>query len=480
MMLRRRVAVLSLLIALPAALVLTWIVGRIRANDLELALERVVRSQVNEQVRERCESDPTWFLTGPLDGRPRGGVFVESSPDQLPPRPKVTPQPFELFGYDEAFIGSSSAGARFPPDFRRALRSGSTSAAAPYVTDAGTGAQMAVATGWIASPCMYFLGRMEPPPHQARSRALTFAGFLVVSFIVALLATVPTVRRVRRLAADAHEAVDAGYTAIAPDRLKDELSSLTFVYNDVSNELQLRKARIDDLDAALRRFVQSTDEDVSRPMAALEAGIAAAAAGPAGLSLADARTLLLQTHDLAAEVENLTAAARLRALGPKPPASPVDLNALIARVIARHEPVARAAGVTVHASLPPESIVIDGDDALMERAVANVIDNAIRYNQEGGDVTVGLLSNAAEHRFRLWVTDTGRGASEEEFRGLTSIRRFRGDEGRNRRPGAPGLGLAVAREVADRYSLQLDLKRPGVGGFEVEFSGELSRPMAGA
>jgi signal transduction histidine kinase len=69
------------------------------------------------------------------------------------------------------------------------------------------------------------------------------------------------------------------------------------------------------------------------------------------------------------------------------------------------------------------------------------------------------------------VRDNGRGVSEEQFRGLTAVRRFRGDEGRNRRPGAPGLGLAVAQEVVDRSNMQLDLKRPGAGGFEVEFSG---------
>jgi signal transduction histidine kinase len=67
--------------------------------------------------------------------------------------------------------------------------------------------------------------------------------------------------------------------------------------------------------------------------------------------------------------------------------------------------------------------------------------------------------------------DNGRGVTEDEFRTLTAIRRFRGDEGRNRRPGAPGLGLSVAREVADRFKIQLELKRPGNTGLDVEFSG---------
>ena len=57
---------------------------------MELALSRVVTSQVNEQVRERCESDPRWFLTGPLEGRPKRGDPVNPDPE-LQPRPKVEP-----------------------------------------------------------------------------------------------------------------------------------------------------------------------------------------------------------------------------------------------------------------------------------------------------------------------------------------------------------------------------------------------------
>lgn len=472
MMLRVRMLVMSLLVALPAAALVTYAIDRGRAADQQVALERVVLSQINAQVRERCEGDPTWFLTGPLEGRPAGGVFVETSPDQLPPRPKVSPQPFELFAYDEAFIGSSSGSARFPADFKRALRSDSAPVFAPYPTGAGTGVQMAVTTGWRGGPCMYFLGRMDAPPNQARQRVLTFAGLYLLFGLAAAATMAPTVFRIRRQAAEAREAIDNGYTAMAPDQLKDELSSLTFVYNDISNELQVRKARIDDQDAALRRLAQSTDDEIARPLAELESGLAALSTrAPAP---ADVVAQLRRAHDLSASVENLSAATKLRLAGAALVPAPLDLNALVTRVVDRHLPIAQAAGVTMRAVLPSPAAIVDADEPLLARAVANVIDNAIRYNHSGGEVVVRLERAAAEPRFRLFVTDNGRGVSEDEFRGLTAVRRFRGDESRNRRPGAPGLGLAVTREVTDRLGLTLDLKRPSAGGFEVEFAGPLS------
>ena len=350
------------------------------------------------------------------------------------------------------------------------LRSSSDVVYAPYPTGSGTGVQMAIATGWVGGPCMYFLARMDPSPGQTRVRVLTFAGTYGLAFLAALLATTPVVRRIRRLSRDAHEAVDAGYTAIAPDRLKDELSSLTFVYNDVATELAQRRTRIDDQEAALRRFVQSTEEEVAAPLADLESGLAALVTGKKSLTSDEVRVLLQQAHDLAAEVENLAAAARLRLIGQTPAVTPVDLNALVTRVVARHLPVAESHGVAVHLSLPARELMASADPTLLERAIANVVDNAIRYNRPGGEVRVGLASTDAG-RFELWIRDTGRGVTEEDFRGLTAVRRFRGDEGRNRRPGAPGLGLAVAREVADRFNLQLEFRQPDSGGFEAAFSG---------
>lgn len=470
MMLRPRAVVTSLLVAVPATALFAFVIDRGRMGDMELAVERVVRSQINEQVRERCESDPMWFFTGPLLGRPRGGVFQDPSPDALPPRPKVSPQPFELFAYDQAFIGSSTASPRFPADFRRDMRSDSTVVKAPYATDTGTGVQVAMATGWTGGPCMYLLGRMEPPPNQMRQRLLTIAALFGTFFLVAFAASLPMVRRIRRLASHARESADAGYTSIAPDRMRDELSSLTFMYNDASTELHQRKTRIDDQEEAVRRFVQSTEDEVAMPLAALEAQLAVVATR-ATPSRDELNAALRQAHNLSGEVENLTSAARLRLIGPTPPTMRIDLNAVVTRVIARHMPLAQAGDVALHLKLPPSTVNFDGDEPLIERAISNVVDNAVRYTGPGGEVSVSLEPLEGGRKFKLRVTDTGRGVSEEEYKGLTAIRRFRGDEGRNRRAGAPGLGLAVAREVSDRFKIQMELKRPGPHGFEVEFTG---------
>lgn len=470
MMLHRRALVTSLIVAVPATALLGFAAQRVRERDMELALERVVRAQMNEQVRERCDSDPLWFLTGPLINRPPNGVFVPSEPDQLEPRPRVSPQPFELFGYDEQFIGSSSATPQLPREFRLLLRGSDEALKAPYYTPEGTGVQLAISTGWNGSKCNYLLGRMAPPPNQRRQRLITLAEIFVVVASMTMLAALPTIGRIRKMAQQARESVDGGYTSIAPEKLKDELSSLTFVYNDAMTELALRKTRIDDQDVSLRRLVESTDTEIARPLEQLEASLGELELHGSS-DRESIRRAFLRAHDLQGEVENLVAVTRLRLIGSAPAAVPVDLTDVVKRVARRHAAFAHARKVTLRVSVPDQPVTIVADPSLVACAVANVVDNAIRHNREGSEASIGLTAVEGGGRFRLWVTDSGPGVSDEQFRGLTAVRRFRGDEGRNRRPGAPGLGLAVAREVADRFHLQLDLKRPGAGGFEVELSG---------
>lgn len=480
MQLRPRVAVTSLLIAVPAALVLFFSINSMRTADLSLTLERVVKSQINEQVRERCESDPRWFLTGSLEGRPKQGEKPSADPDVMAPRPKIDEQPFELFAFDEEFLGSSPAAPRFPNELRFALRQTAQPATAPFPTKEGTGLQVAAWTGWLTGPCAVFLGRLRPEPHAMLRQFELFGGLFLVCYAVALLAVTPTVMRVRRLASDARQAVGEQFASIAPDRKRDELSSIAFVYNDTAKESHLRGAESKDRDEALRRVVEDTTSS-TRPLAGIVARLGALETRESvspGLRT-ELRQAVRDAHDLNARLNNLALAAELHARRGPFTRETVDLSQMVASAVARHESLARGMDVTVQMTAAVGPVFVATDRAKLDLAIGNLVDNAIRYNRAGGHVTI-TLEATSEGQFSLKIRDDGSGVSEEDFKGLAAIRRFRGDEGRDRRPGVPGLGLAVAREVVERLGWHLDLGRPAGGGLEVGVRGATSQAPSAA
>ena len=492
MQLRPRVVLTSLVVALPAAILLLLALNSIRDHDMALALERVVKSQLNDQVRERCESDPTWFVTGPLEGRPRAGDPVTTNPDVMAPRAKVTEQPFELFAFDEDFLGSSPATPRFPNELRFALRRSTAPAFAPFVTPDGTGVQMATWTSWTTGPCAVLLGRLRPEPHAKLQQVGLFIGLFTMCTIVALVAMAPTIRRIRRLAADAHDAAREQHASIAPDRLRDELSSVAFVYNDTAKALHEQATVSKDREDALRRFIDETAASAG-PLTAVASRIDALEGRVGGPAIRDeVRRAARDVHDVGGRLANLALAAELHARRSAIAREPVDLVALVTRVVSRFEEVARAAEVTIASALPDAPLVASANARLLDHALGNLVDNAIRYNKAGGTVQVEVRAgpstdarspagSSSDENFTIKLRDTGIGVTDEELKGLTAIRRFRGDEGRDRRPGVPGLGLAIAREVIERHGWRLDLGRPTTGGLEVEITGAVTSlaPAAG-
>jgi signal transduction histidine kinase len=473
MKLRTTVAVTSLLVALPAAALVTLAIERWRARDLNLALTRVVLAQLNEQLRQRCESDANWFFTGPLSGRPRPGDPAPAD-EALAPRARASEQPYELFAFDEDFTGSSTAAPRFPTEFRHALRQAGGHVVGPFETREGTGAQIGVWTGWIPGPCAVLLGRMRPPPGQTASRVKLFAGLTGMFFLVAIAALAPTVRRVRRLARDAQASARQEFGSIAPDaKKKDEIGAITFAYNDAAKELHLRREAIADRDDALRRFLAGADDRIAQPLGAAvdRLGDLVRSSGQGGPARGGLDRAFQDVLEISGRLQNLIAAWRLRGRGEPLGTERVDLSALVAAVTERFQHAAHSAGVTLKASTPAAPVTVTGDTPLLGQALGNLLDNAIRNNRPGGNVDVMLAAADGPGQFSLRVSNTGSVIPDEQFKGLTAIRRFRGDEDRSRQPGVPGLGLAVARETAERSGFTMELRRPEGGGLEVEWRG---------
>ena len=138
--------------------------------------------------------------------------------------------------------------------------------------------------------------------------------------------------------------------------------------------------------------------------------------------------------------------------GGSPPAAPVDLAATALRVVERLSPLADQRRIDLGyeaADAPPWVLV---QPALLEALVSNLLDNALRYTQEGGRVTVRVQPEA-DAQVRLEVEDDGPGiAPEARERVFERFYRVAKDtEG-------SGLGLAIVREIATGCGARIALE----------------------
>lgn len=120
----------------------------------------------------------------------------------------------------------------------------------------------------------------------------------------------------------------------------------------------------------------------------------------------------------------------------------VDLALLVRDGMELFEPIAEDKGVAMRSDAP-ESLLFSGDTRRLQRLLANLLDNAIKYTLSGGTVTVKLERQGQE--VLLSVQDTGIGISEQDLPRVFD-RYFRGDQSRSAE--GNGLGLALAQAIA--------------------------------
>ncbi len=136
----------------------------------------------------------------------------------------------------------------------------------------------------------------------------------------------------------------------------------------------------------------------------------------------------------------------------------VDLGPLLADLAELYSAVAEEHGLSLRLEVP-DTLAILGDRDLLQQAVANLLDNAIKFSPDGGLIV--LSAARADRQVRLSVSDQGPGIPEAD-RPRATERFFRGEQARST-PGS-GLGLALVQAVALLHegSLLLDDAYPGL------------------
>jgi heavy metal sensor kinase len=214
--------------------------------------------------------------------------------------------------------------------------------------------------------------------------------------------------------------------------------------------------------ADVRSFTADAAHELRSPLASVMGRLEVTLRHPRGeedlkSTIADALEELVRMRAL---LDGLLTLARSDAGKLRAESDPVDLAAVAARLVERDRPAAEDRAITLELSAAPAAA--RGDARLLERAIGNLVDNAVLHGKSGGKVA--LRVDTSGERARCTVEDDGPGIPEAEVPRLFS-RFFRGDAARTRTAGAGfGLGLSIARTIVEVHGGSLTYAPRDGGG----------------
>jgi signal transduction histidine kinase len=289
---------------------------------------------------------------------------------------------------------------------------------------------------------------------------------------------------------------------IPPSRVR-EVASVRDAFEVMGAGLRASIRRQAELEEERRFFVGAIAHDLRTPLFALRGSLVGLEQGLADSPEKAAWYIdvcRLKADQLDRLVNDLFAYTKADYLEQTLHREQIELGALLTRVTDDARPRATAADIKIVRAGPDTGCMIEGDMHLLERAIDNLLDNALRHTPEGGTITVrweredrrqqsagaDVLPSGNEAappaaRCDFTVADTGPGIAARDLPHLFEPL-YRAEDSRNRETGGAGLGLTIARRILRAHGGDLTAANGSSGG--AEFSGWLplsaATPIAGA
>lgn len=231
----------------------------------------------------------------------------------------------------------------------------------------------------------------------------------------------------------------------------DEVGQLSRTFRDMVFRLRQEMHRVTETDAKRREMVASVSHDLRTPLTALIGLLETVRLKHDQLSPQEQQQFINRALLNAQHLQRLTEALAELAKLDNPEFStqpePIAIGELAGDIVQRYEGRAHASGIELTVDYPDGLPLTSVDAGLIERALSNLLDNALRVTPDGGAVTVRVLRR--QENIRIEVTDTGPGVAGEDRPRLFD-RFYQASQHRDLR-GSAGLGLAIVKRVAELH-----------------------------
>ncbi len=257
---------------------------------------------------------------------------------------------------------------------------------------------------------------------------------------------------IRRLTVASQALAQGDLQQQVPVMSTDELGQLTATFNQMSADL----ARVDQ---QRKRMTADITHDLSTPLQIISGYIEILENGDVPLTPQRVEIIKTEIEHLRRLVSDLTTLTQIEGGSLDILLEPVQVSALMERIYYAYQPIADRQNVALVLDVLPSSPSIFADEGRMLQVLKNLVDNALRYTPQGGQITLGV-SNGDQVRLR--VSDNGLGIDAEDLP-FVFDRFYRADKSRGGSPGKMGLGLAICKALVTAQGGTISVESAGKG-----------------
>ena len=230
----------------------------------------------------------------------------------------------------------------------------------------------------------------------------------------------------------------------------EEIDRLAVTFNQMLD-------RIEKLVAGIREMGDNIAHDLKSPIARIRgmAEMSLPDASGTGDDLTLAGSTIEECDRLLDMINTMLMISKTDAGAGDVTMGPVNMADVVSGAVALFAPLAEDKGLSLTCETP-DTLMVDGDLKMLQRAMANLVDNAIKYTPAPGNIDVrGLLDMKNGAKIRICIIDSGVGIDSQDLPKIFN-RFFRCDQ--SRATGGSGLGLSLARAIAHAHGGEINVE----------------------
>lgn len=236
----------------------------------------------------------------------------------------------------------------------------------------------------------------------------------------------------------------------APVLRGEEMDGAVLVFHDITELRRLERIR--------RDFVANVSHEIRTPLTSIK-GYAETLLDGAIEDKRHAKEFLQiigsDSNRLVQLVDDLLDLSRVESGQPDLKFSPRPIESIVDRVILGLKKQARNRKITLKKDIPENVSAVNVDEAGIAQVLLNLLDNGIKYNKEGGSVTISAQDGNGF--VRVDISDTGIGIPEEDLPRIFE-RFYRVDKARSRELGGTGLGLSIVKHIVQAHKGEVSVR----------------------